>query len=392
VYVRSGPGSAYYEIGHLAKGDLVQVADSRPGWYHILPPNGAYCMIAKEYVDTNDTGQAGTVKGDYINLRAGTALYKNRDPSAVLCVLRKGTKLTILGSTDKYYQVAPTDHALFWISSQFVTPAAAGTEYKIPDLKLPAGTARPVKDTVTAITSLPATENVAPANPANNAGAPTTSPAPGAGGAGTGGTAAGVQPPLPVPHPAPGFSPDAYNKFNDLNSRYQAELQKPVGTRQLGGLIADYKALAAQKDLPPSVKQGSDARIAALEKLATIQRLQKENEADVDARAAQQKALDEQFSAAEKALHEHENSGPYLAEGKLQTSAAVSGKYALVNPATGRTVAYVDPASPIDLSKLLGEYIGVRGDTVKAQGADINVIQVKTATLLAAPAEVPAGH
>jgi hypothetical protein len=192
--------------------------------------------------------------------------------------------------------------------------------------------------------------------------------------------------PLPPPQPAPTYSPDAYNKFTELNNRYQAELQKPVGTRQLDGLIADYKSLGAQKDLPASVKQGTEVRIAALEKLATIQRLQKENAVSVDALDAQRKALHEEYGAAEKAIEDYQNSGPYLAQGKLQTSTAVAGKYALVNPATGRTVAYVDPASPIDIGKLLGEYIGVRGTTATAPGTEVTVIKVSNATLLPAPA------
>src|SRR4051812_8974679 len=37
VYVRSGPGSAYYEMGQLTKGDTVQVVGSSLGWYKILP-------------------------------------------------------------------------------------------------------------------------------------------------------------------------------------------------------------------------------------------------------------------------------------------------------------------------------------------------------------------
>src|ERR1035437_3715474 len=137
VYVRSGPGSAWYELGHVAKGDTVQVVGAKGGWYEIFPPNGTFCLIAKEFVETDAGGQSGTVKGDYINLRAGTATYKQDGwvkDSAVLCVVRKGTKLTILGSTEKYYQVAPTERAFVFISPQFVKEAP-GTEYKIPQLK-----------------------------------------------------------------------------------------------------------------------------------------------------------------------------------------------------------------------------------------------------------------
>jgi hypothetical protein len=349
-------------------------------------------MIAKDMLEPDAGGKTGTVKADYVRLRAGSALYKNRNPDAVLGLARKGQKLTILGQTDKYYEVAPTDRVYVYISQQFVAPAPAGTEYKIPELKLPAGVTGPAKDTVTAPGALPSAEEplvTTPSTPATPA-APSVSPSEPRAQVETGTATPDMQaqtkPALPTPQPAVTFSKDAYNKFAELNDRYQTELQKPVGTRDLDPLIKDYKALLEQKEgLPPSVRMGSESRIAALEKLATIQRLQKESAASADTLAQQRKALQEQYSAAEKAIEDYEKTGPYLAEGTLQTSTAVSGKYALVNPVTGRTVAYVDPASQIDIGSLLGKYIGVRGVTKKAEGTDVNVIQVKNATLLPAP-------
>ena len=44
-------------------------------------------MIAKEFVDAAAGATSGTVKADYINVRAGTAVNKSRDPSAVLAVV-----------------------------------------------------------------------------------------------------------------------------------------------------------------------------------------------------------------------------------------------------------------------------------------------------------------
>ena len=74
----------------------------------------------------------------------------------------------------------------------------------------------------------------------------------------------------------------------------------------------------------------------------------------------------------------------------LQTSTIVQGKYALVNPATGRVVAYVDPASDIDIGTLVGKYIGVRGITTQPPGTDITVIKVSNATLQPTPKNVKA--
>ncbi|HVS70212.1 MAG TPA: hypothetical protein VHQ47_03040 [Phycisphaerae bacterium] len=427
VYVRAGPGNAYYEMGQLGKGDLVQVTGARLGWYQILPPNGTFCMIAKEYVDADATGQNGTLKADYVNVRAGTALYPNRDPSAVLTTLRKGAKLTILGSTDKYYEIAPPEGARVYISPQFVQAAPAGTEYKVPELKLPGGVSGPAKNTVTAPENLPATAiEISPGTGAGTGnggqvaggGGAATEPAGGTGATGgTGGTAmtggggtavgggtetgggqargpevgngvtaAATQPTNAAPPPpAVTFNGDAAKKYDELNTQYQAELQKPPAQRDLDPLIKSYQDLLNEKDLAPSVKLGSESRLSALQKLAAIERLAKENTQSQDALNQQRAALQQEYATAEKAIEDYEKTGPYLAEGTLQTSTAVQGKYALVNPSTGRVVAYVDPAADVDIGSLVGKYIGVRGTTDIAPGTQVSVIHVRNATLLPAP-------
>ena len=384
VYVRSGPGTPYYEMGQLGKGDLVYVVGSSRGWYQILPPNGTYCMVAKEFVDAD--GKDGTVKGDYVNIRAGTAINKNRDPSAVLTVVRKGTKLKIIGSTDKYYEVAPPERALVYISPQFVK-AAPGTEYKVPELKLPPGATAPSMTTVEPPTAPPI---------ATGGGTIVIPPEPGTGGVPTPGPITGGAPvpapgntvaPAPVEPPKPVvFSDAATTKFNDTNAKYQEESKKPPADQSVESLLKDFKDILAMENISPSVKAGSEANIAAIERTMTVQRLMKEQAAANEATNKQSEALRQQFDEAEKAIAAAREAGPYSAEGVLQSSTIVKGKYALVNPQTGRVVAYVDPAAAsVDIGSLVGKYIGVRGITKKMEGSDIAVIQVSNATLMPQP-------
>ena len=382
VYVRSGPGSAYYELGQLGKGDLVQVVGTRLGWYQILPPNGTFCMIAKEFVDADATGGTGTVKVDYVNVRAGTSLAPTRDPSAVLTVVRKGAKLTVIGSTDKYYKIAPPEKAYVYVNPQFVV-RAGGTEYKVPDLHLPPGVAGPGVRTVVAPTEHSGgTVEITPATtePDTHIGSVATTEPVATAPAAT--QTAVIVPPVP----AVTFDPTAAQRFAELNTQTQLELRKPLAQRDLDGLIKEYKALLAREKLPPSVKLGSESRIAALEKMATVQKLAKEGTASADMIEEQRKALQAEYEAAQKAIEAYENSGPYVAEGELQTSTVVAGKYVLVNPATKRVVAYVDPVGDVDVSKLMGQYIGVRGSAQSVEGSQVKTIRVKNATLLPAPA------
>jgi uncharacterized protein YgiM (DUF1202 family) len=386
VYVRSGPGTAYYELGKLSKNDLVYVVGTSKGWYQILPPNGTFCLIAKELVEVDSSGANGTVKGDYVNVRAGTAINKNRDPIAVLTVVRKGTKLKVLGSNDKYYEVAPPDRAYVYVSPQFIRQSSG--EYKVPELKLPAGVAGPSQATVSAPTTLPTATIEIPAAPTTPT--PTTPEATAANTTETPSIPASTEPAaarttVPVPAPAVTFSETATQKFNELNARYQEENSKPLAQRSVDGLIKDYKDLLTMPNLSPSVKLGTESRITALEKVAAIQRLSKENAAADESLTQQRQALQQQYAAAQAAIEAYQQSGPYIAEGVLKTSTIVKGRYALINPATDRVVAYVDPTSDIDIGSLVGKYIGVRGTSSTPSGSDITVIKVSNATLMPNP-------
>lgn len=389
VYVRSGADRNNYEIGQLAKGDLVYVVGASRGWLQILPPNGSFCLIAKEYVELDPGGGSGAVKGDYINVRAGTAIYKNRD-SSVLTVVRKGTKLKVLGAADSYYQISPPEKAYFFISPQFVK-AAGDVAYKVPDLKLPTGITGPSGITVEAPTTLPTTiaTLVLPEAPATTvATAPTTEPGVTTGPVVATGPAATVPvtQDLPPLIPAVKFSETATARFNDVNARYQAEAKKPIGEQNLAGLHAEFKEILAMENVSPSVQSGAKAVVEAIDRTMTVQRLVKEQAAAQEMTKKQSDALQEQYEAAQRAIAAARTAGPYSAEGILQTSTIVEGKYALVNPQSSRVVAYVDPAaSSVDLSIFIGKYIGVRGITRQVENSDLKVIHVSNATLMPAP-------
>jgi uncharacterized protein YgiM (DUF1202 family) len=399
VNVRSGPGTAYYEMGQLGKGDLVYVVGTSKDWYKILPPNGTFCMIAKEFVDAAAGATSGTVKADYINVRAGTAVNKSRDPSAVLAVVRKGTQVHILGSTDQYYQIAPPEQAYVYVSSQFIK-AVPGTEYKVADLKLPNGAVNPFAHTVDAPTGTPsiAALPTAPVAPAGTVGAtidiPSTATPPAAGGVETpGATAAGSTPPVtPEVTPIPAavtFSAAARTRFNEVNARFLEESKKPLVDQDVAQFTKDFQDILAMNNVSPTIQQSAQANLKALERTATLQRLMKEQAASAEMTKQQTDALRKQLEASQKLIDATRANQPFINEGVLKSSTVVAGKYALVNPQTGRTVAYIDPAnSSVDMSIFMNHYIGVRGEKKKVDGADIEVITVRDATLMPQPGSV----
>ena len=368
VYVRSGPGVNYYEIGQLSKGDTLQVVGQRPGWYMIAPPAGSFCYISKDLVDVGPDGKDGTVKGEYVNVRAASAIHPASD-YVVLTVARKGAKLTVLGTVDKYYKIVPPEKAYVFVASQFVAPAPGGTAYVAPGLHAAGVTptaTHPAPDVVENITLHPP---VAPVPDGATTEPASTEPR------------QVVVPPLP---PTTMYSADAADRYSALNTKLQAEFQKPVAARELGALLEDFQALLTMPGISPSIKQNTQARIAVIQKTIAFQTLVKTQSADAEALSQQREALQKQYGPIEEQIKASEASAPPLAEGRLQTS-SVQSRYVLVNPTTGRVAAYLDPNSDVDLTKLLGSYVAVRGTVQSGAGLAVKTIKVHTATLLPDP-------
>jgi hypothetical protein len=182
------------------------------------------------------------------------------------------------------------------------------------------------------------------------------------------------------------YSATALARFNEANAKYQEEARKPTAQQNFTGLLEEFNAILAMDNLAPSVKAGAQADITAIERTLAVQRLINDQAAASEAAKAQTEALRQQYDAAEKALAAAREAGPYAAEGILQTSTVVTGKYALVNPKSGRVVAYIDPANAdIDIGVLVGKYVGVRGISKHMEGSDITLIQVNNASLIPQP-------
>jgi hypothetical protein len=152
------------------------------------------------------------------------------------------------------------------------------------------------------------------------------------------------------------------------------------------GLLKDFQDVLAMENVSPSVKEGAKVNLVAIQRIVSVQKMMKEQAAAKAQTEQQSAALQQRYREVERALQEAQASGPYAAQGILQTSGVVTGKYALVNPQTQRVVAYVDPATAdVDIGSLVGKYIGVRGVSKKMEGSDITVIQVSNATLMPQP-------
>ncbi len=406
VNIRSGPGLSYYAIGQLARGDLIKVTGERNGWYRFAAPAGARCYIARQFVKLGADGATGTVTGSFVNVRAASALTPASN-YAVVDMLNTGSSVSVTGQTSAYDIIRAPKGTGFYVLARFVSPATAGSTYVTPELKMPAGfkgtglptgstpAAKPATSVAVVGTSGDnATGLSAPVAPVTTGPAigsavvpepmpittpnPTTAPA-----ASSPALAAKVVNMPTLPTPAATYNPGVYNTFTDLNRRMQAQFNKPIMQRDLQPLLKDFENLLQRPNLPHYISDGSMARIKLLKKQIAIQ--------EIVAASRRQKPItavlapyQEKWEQAQKQLEKVQAKAPYIAYGVLKTSTVLKN-YALMDPATGRVVAYLQPESQINISKLLGSYIGVKGEVVSRTGVVVRVIKVTSATMFPEP-------
>ncbi len=422
VNIRSGPGLSYYAIGQLARGDLIKVTGERNGWYRFAAPAGARCYIARQFVKLGADGTTGTVTGSFVNVRAASALSPASN-YAVVDLLNTGSTVSVTGQTPAFDIIRAPKGTGFYVLARFVSPAAAGSTYVTPELTMPAGfkgTGLPTGSTPAAMASA-ATSGTASTSPAGNA-ASTGLSAPVPPVSANSGSSAGIVPAPPTSPTSPTspampattanapaatapatptntvnmpgglpapvkFSPDAFSTYSHLTRQMQAQFDKPIMQRHLQPLLTAFENLMRQPHLPHSVMDGSNARINLLKKQIAIQ--------EIVAASHKQRPLksvlapyQQQWQQSQKELARAEAKAPYIAYGILKTSTVLKN-YALMDPTTGRVVAYLEPSSKINISKLLGSYIGVKGEVVSNTGVVVHVIKVTAATMFSQP---PAGQ
>ncbi len=386
VNIRSGPSINYYPVGQLSRNDLVSVLGTRRGWYAIAAPHGTRCYIARQFVKPDADGTSGRVTGDYINVRAASVLAPHAD-FAIVNMLRSGAQVHIVGSTSSFYVIKAPPGTRVYVLSKFVTKAAADAQYARPTLVMPAGVsggqfaAAQPGAAGGGVINLPSSGAVGTTTPVAGAAAPgaatATAPATQSAVSATGaGVAAGSL--------MPAVNPSRFTQYDQLAQATQKEFDKKLGDENLAPLAVQAKALLAQPGLPASMKKDTTELLAAVNSRMAVQALYKANQTQPSIQQ-QVQPYQEKWSHSQQKINDIMAREPYVAMGVLRHSSALRSKYALVNPTTDRVTAYVDKTTQIDISKLLGEYIGVKGDFVGKTGTIVPLIKVTTATLMPSP-------
>ncbi len=128
VYIRSGPGSNYYDCGKLNKGDKVKVVSHQFSWSCIVPPPSSFSWIYVPYVTIDpDNPGTGIVTGDDVRVYAGSDLVKPIH-STLQLKLDRGEKVKLLGEQkDNYYKIAAPTGAYLWVSTNLTKLVSTST-------------------------------------------------------------------------------------------------------------------------------------------------------------------------------------------------------------------------------------------------------------------------
>jgi len=323
VFIRSGPGTTYYQCGKLYKGDQVQVIDERDGWSCITPPPGCFSWIAMQYVSINlENPTVGLVTGNNVGVYAGSDFVPSMYSTTKQVTLKRGQTVKLLSEEmDEYYKIAPPQGSYLWVSSQYVKRAQPVVE------ETPVEPAEP-SETLPGTTPTPVVSQ-------------TTEPQ------------------------TPSEFLDSYYAISKLVKEEQA---KPLAQQdyakikeQLTALMEKASAGRAAKYAEFTLKQVERfelARVVAQEIAKQKEELAKVNEKIDEAKASR--------------LAEIENLGKFAVIGTLETSSLYSSslpstaarRYRVLD-ASGRTICYVAPtgvAATKDYSDLVGHKVGLVGE------------------------------
>lgn len=431
--VRSGAGTNYYSFGSLKEGDIVTVIGELYGFARLATKDRAFAkfhgLVPAENVQLGADGKTATTLGRTVI--SAPNLDREGMPSQSwqrLVRLDVGQKLSVVGKLEEagktYYKVVLPDDADGWVPMRALVRAT-------PE-EAKAYNAKPIEPTKPAETKPAppqqggnATNDTGnrtspPANQAadnNNTGREETATPPttplrkpeetavneGAAGQNADDATEATTPPTTPPGgnadgaptetvtpPARPAKPASVERFESLEKSYEALTKEPVCTAEISPLLTEYRNLAADESADERVRAMCDSRIAMLEVRQDLQTRLRE----IDKLRARADLTKEEAAAARLAL---DRSGDYDAVGRLTASTVYTGAtlprlLRIVDPATGRTIAYIEPDDRFDYAGMIGQIVGVTGSKSYDAGLRLTLVKPRHVEILTASVSATASE
>ncbi|MHC4068936.1 MAG: SH3 domain-containing protein [Planctomycetota bacterium] len=323
VNMRSGPGTNYYRCGKLNQGARVDVVGSQFSWSRIVPPEGSFSWISKQYVSINaDDESTGTVTGNAVRVYAGSSELKPIHSTTVQLRLDRDDKVKLLlGEEGDYYKILPPAGSYLWVSTQYTKSIGAIGEVaeavEKPVVEKPKAEAESVKKPT----------------------APTV---------------------VQRPEADPSVEAKKLREYYALAKRMKSEREKPIEQQDYSNI---KKALV---EIAETGEAGKAARYSALavkqiERIELALAIGKE----LPLQESQLEGVKKQIEQAREAnLSKVPDMGKFAVMGQLQVSSIYGPGYYRVVDDLGKMLCYAlpsGPASGLDMKGLLGKKIGLIG-------------------------------
>jgi uncharacterized protein YgiM (DUF1202 family) len=333
VFLRSGPGENHYATMRLNKGAELTVMGMKFDWLKVLPPEGSYSLIAKQFVQRADGAKTGIVTAANVRVRA--AGNASNLKTMVQCQLSQGDEVTILGEEDSYYQIKPPADAYLFVNEKFVTPLRQINVAPIAKQDRQTGNiVPPIGGTFANPTTQPVKEDDA-----------------------------GAVPQKPTTQPVKWDMAKMETEFDRLEDLVRASATKRIDEQPINELIIGYQGLAKHENLPMTMRQITQVRLLTLrakaksqEEYLATRKVQDETEKKLAALRAERDAVEQRMIG---------NVTVYTAVGTLQASTLQSGSgtlYRLTDPSTGRTMCYVRGTKDPKFVTFVNQFVGVKGE------------------------------
>ncbi len=371
VYVRSGSSENDYPIVKLGKGDVVVAVGGKFDWVKILPPDGTFCLVGKAWIEKRGDGTVGRVRDDSSNVNVRVASNINNMITKVALQLHGGSDVKILGEQDEYFKIAPPAGTFMWVHKKFLEPVKRvevvnnNGALEVKPVEGPDGAviANTPKVGETPTNTLP-DRTTLPGDTTTSADPKTVDP-----------TAMASNNPSPSTLPA-GTTSAGEKAFDALEAKFDESSKLALEAQPIDELLGGYEKLIADKSIPESMLRLAEFRVKGLKirKEALVQF--NETKKLRDTIAAETKPLEAEGTEIKERLADTKIK-QFTATGTLRQSALPYGGrtlYRLTDPASGRTVVYVNSNDP-NVVKLEGLFIGIRGEVVEDAGRRIKFIQ-----------------
>lgn len=398
VDVRAGAHFRYYAFGRLEQGDAVRVVGEKAEWARVETAGPSFReFFGYVRYPAAESGNVSITDGGRTLVTSGLVDVfapnddADYDPSSSwkpILTLQAGRRIDVIETRqardERVHKVALPADAQGWIKLEHLRRATPSEQ-----ASWEAGVSRKA-GAAPASAPAPAPDAAAPPVVQN----PTYSPLPGPAPAGDAGMTQGVRPlspdeasgmsvlaieiiedypPAPTrvsappvvvrpkPVPAPAAPPAAVAKLRDLEALYARLLEEPPDSAEVEPLRNQFLELAKKYKSSRAISSHANHRARQLELWGEAQVRQ----VDLRKLAAEAAATSSNVAKARWSL---ETYGEYVAIGRLDASTVYDGGklprlFRLRNAATGQTIGYVQPDEKRTLSSMLGEVVGIVGES-----------------------------